>query len=524
MTTDQRLGRIPLSVFASNALPLLLALLLTSAAALNAQADERVEDEIVVEVMPGVSGQVIADRYDLTILDSIEVWNLWHYRTQPDEDIDGLVETMNSDPDIDEAEAHEKLEVPEGVQRSIPDLGRTITSGEFRRQTAAAIVRTEQAQATARGTYVTVGIIDSGSNLNHPETRAQMLTGGGDFANGDGSVFPQRDFVDNDLDGTVDEAIEHGTFVAGLVNLAAPKSRIFHIRALDAEGYGSVFGVAKAILQGINRKVDVLNLSFSMAESSNVIKTAIDEALDSGIVVVASAGNRGLPALDFPASHEGVIAVAAVDNDLLRATFSNYSEQVDVSAPGVDLISTYQNSSFATWAGTSFSAPLATGAVALLLSRYPGLTPTEVRSLLRDTAQPDNDGGGEIGAGVIDLEAIATVETSDRTSLRLTNGPRGTTLHWSAVLDAQSYDLIRGEVANLHMDDDIVALGPVSCHSDDHADLNTNDSPDSELPAPGSAFFYVFRDDAPDSQDYGYGRTSSEDERTPDGGDCYDAR
>jgi subtilisin family serine protease len=241
--------------------------------------------------------------------------------------------------------------------------------------------------------------------------------------------------------------------------------------------------------------------------------------VDSGVVVVAAVGNRGEPIVDgsihgcksFPAYKEEVIAVAAVDQDGVKAPFSNYGPDVDLSAPGVDLLSTY-DVDFAGWSGTSFAAPLVAGAAALILEKYPCMAPSEVRDLLIQTAQPDNNPTltGQMGAGILDLDALTLALSTDRCSLRVENTPVGTVLTWSPVLDAATYDVVRGDVAHLGIQE---GTGPLDCLVDDSVETNTVIAPDVPPPSPGQVYFYLFRDDL----DPSYG---GEDPRTPGTGDC----
>ena len=173
-----------------------------------------------------------------------------------------------------------------------------------------------------------------------------------------------------------------------------------------------MFDVARAILYAIEAGAGVINLSDTMLHEARSIEKAIEAAADAGVVVVVAAGNRGEEIVvdleegckSFPAYRDEVIAVAAVDANLIKADFSDYGSAVDLSAPGVDLLSTFgqtlacdvmggepANVDFAAWSGTSFAAPLVAGAAALILEKYPCLSPGEVRDLLMLTVQPDND-------------------------------------------------------------------------------------------------------------------------------------
>ena len=123
----------------------------------------------------------------------------------------------------------------------------------------------------------------------------------------------ERNFVDDDGDGRVDNDYGHGTFVASLVLAVAPDARILPIRALDDEGFGSASGVASAIVWAVDQGADVVNFSIDMTVESEALKEAIDYARDRGVVIVGAAGNAALSELQFPARFDRVLAVGAVD-------------------------------------------------------------------------------------------------------------------------------------------------------------------------------------------------------------------
>ncbi|RMF72220.1 MAG: hypothetical protein D6738_11845 [Acidobacteria bacterium] len=504
-----------------------LVLLLVAGLALPVLAERRVDREILVELIPGADPDAVAQRYGCTVIDGIPQWLLYILLAPEGADVDQLVAQMNdpAETDIVSAEPHREFENPEGGQRTIGELDRNATIGDFRNQPALGTVNANGAQQQYTGRGVVVAVLDTGQTTQHPATSERIMKhSGADLAQGNGSVGVQPNAVDDDGDGDVDEMLEHGSMVTGMVNAAAPGARILPIRVLDSEGWGRGFWVAKGILHAISRGADVINLSLGMLEKSNFISKAINEARKQGVVVVAAAGNRNIGTPDYPADDSKVVSVAAVDDAKLRAPFTSYGSEIDLTAPGVQVLSTYGADGYARWDGTSFAAPMTAGAVALLLERYPGLKPDEVRDLLAATAQPDANGpewSDLLGAGTLDVAALVTVVTGDRTSLKLSEQPGGTVVRWSPVDGATVYDLARGDVANLrHVGLTDIDLGPVTCLRDDTTTLDTLANPDPTLPAPGQAFFYVFRDDTSESGGLAYGQGSDSRYRTASGGDC----
>jgi len=203
------------------------------------------------------------------------------------------------------------------------------------------------------------------------------------------------------LDGTKYPAYGHGTMVAGLIHLVAPDAKIMPLRAFGADGSATISQIVQAIGYAVDHQVDVINMSFSVKQESSALKAAIDYAVSKGIICVASAGNdnQANPQV-WPAILSNVIGVAATDNSMIRASFSNYgSPLVTLAAPGVGVITTYPKEHYAQVWGTSFSAPFVAGAVALLLDMNNRVSPTmAVTNLSHATAI-----GQQLGAGELDL-------------------------------------------------------------------------------------------------------------------------
>jgi hypothetical protein len=484
--------------------------------------DDRVEDEILIELEPGVPIGTIESRYSVTALDNIPEWNLWRLRTAPGADVDEIIDVMKSDNQIDECEPHRHFESPEGVQRTIADLDVTANSDTFLNQPSAATIHAAPAQAKYTGDGVIVAIIDTASSLRHPDTTANMMDGGFDLVDGNPTADVEPNGLDDDGDGMIDESDQHATYAAGLVRLAAPNARILPIRVLEEDGKGSVFSIAKGILTAIRGGARVINLSLGMTHDSKPIERAIEDAEDAGIVVVAAAGNRGTGCVDFPAYRPEALAVAAVDDSLVKTDFSSYGAEVDLSAPGADLLSTYEEGDYAIWSGTSFSTPLVAGGAALLLEKYPGLKPQAARGLIKGSTQPDQNPAyaGLMGTGALDLDALASVLSTDRASLKVRKDQAGALVRFSPVLGATAYDLASGDTKNLRMAGGTVDLGTLECIANDAVIDDSSTFADTRVPAPGRAFFYVFRDDAPDTGGGSYGRSSEGARRVAGAGDC----
>ena len=271
-------------------------------------------------------------------------------------------------------------------------------------QPAAQQIGASAAHEVATGEGIVVAILDGGFNLENPVLAERLHALAFDTVDLDADPSDGGNGVDDDGDGVTDMAVGHGTFVAGMVAMAAPGATILPIRVVDDEGLGTIGELAAGLAYAIAMKVDVINLSLEAGDSLDPwIDELLKKAEKNGIVVVVSAGNDGLADLGALAWDPNTIAVGAVDANNEIASFSNFSAELgilSVCAPGVDLIGPTGwpfAEAMGCWSGTSFSAGIVSGAAALALEFYPGIDSASVRGLIEDTAA---------SVGCIDLAAL----------------------------------------------------------------------------------------------------------------------
>lgn len=235
----------------------------------------------------------------------------------------------------------------------------------------------EEAQqyAPRLGEGVKVAVIDTGIDPNHIAF--------------EGALAPRdewRDFYDDDNDPTDvgvfgEGGYGHGTNTAGIVLQIAPRAVILPIRALGPDGGADVLTVARAIDYAVRKKARVINLSLGSSERSDAIAKAVARAAAAGVVVTEAAGNEGEERLNYPAADANTlgpvgslsVSVGSVSALDVKSTFSNFSKSLELVAPG-ELVfgpapgQTGGNWNMAAWSGTSMSAPMAAGALALALA------------------------------------------------------------------------------------------------------------------------------------------------------------
>ncbi|MFD7709247.1 type VII secretion-associated serine protease mycosin [Streptomyces sp. NPDC059785] len=269
----------------------------------------------------------------------------------------------------------------------------------------------------SKGKGVRVAVIDTGVDVKNPQ-----LTHAVDAAHG-ANFLPAKDDKGEKIDrgsskGTTDK-VGHGTRVAGIIAARpadgtgfvglAPAATIIPITQNDADSHGTAETLADAIDYAVEQGADVINISQDTSNAvkpAPALKQAVDAALAKDIVVVASAGNDGLGGNvkeTYPASFDGVLAVAASDRNNERASFSQSGEFVGVAAPGVDMISTVPGGGHCSDNGTSFSAPYVAAVAALIKAKHHDWTRRQIVAQIEQTAERSVAGHDRlVGWGVVD--------------------------------------------------------------------------------------------------------------------------
>lgn len=297
------------------------------------------------------------------------------------------------------------------------------------------------AHARSTGQGVIVAVLDTGVDAAHPMLAGKVLPGQS-FITGsildasgaclDPSTQDVGDCLDNDGDGLVDEMVGHGTFVAGLVTLVAPESKILPVVVLNSDGIGDSFSIAQGLFHALDHGAKVINCSFGSTYKMEAMEDALDEAKFRGVLVVGAAGNfdRVKPE-EYPALIDEGIAIAATDDLDLKASFSNFHPEMALSAPGESsllpggeldperiVVSALPGGTYGAWAGTSFANAWVSGTAALIRAQHPlwpesTSTWNSVVSRLKNSAV-DIDAlnppyAGELGAGRLDAAAATAL-------------------------------------------------------------------------------------------------------------------
>jgi thermitase len=235
-------------------------------------------------------------------------------------------------------------------------------------------------EVTTGSTGVPIAMIDSGVDPTHPDLASKLIPGW------------------SFLTGTADthDVLGHGTETAGTaaalgnnaVGVAgvAWQNPIMPLVVLNSSDWASYSDIANAIMYAADHGVRIVNISIGGSSSSSAMQSAVDYAWSKGTVVFAAAGNYSSSTPIYPAGCTNVVAVGATDSNDTLASFSNYGSYVDLTAPGVNIMTTTSGGGYGGVSGTSFSSPIAAGVAALVLSRNPSLTAQQLVTLLEQNS------------------------------------------------------------------------------------------------------------------------------------------
>ncbi|RJS50103.1 S8 family peptidase [Bacillus sp. PK3_68] len=243
-------------------------------------------------------------------------------------------------------QAEEVKEVPKGVE----------------------LIQAPQIWSETKGKGMTVAVLDTGCDTSHPDLQERII-GGRNFTDDDGS----NPDIFEDYNG-------HGTHVAGTIAAqknesgvvgVAPEASLLIVKVLNKNGSGQYDWIIKGINYAIEQKADIISMSLGGPSDTPELYEAIKRAVANDVLVVCAAGNEGdgddsTDEFAFPGCYNEVISVGAVNLERRSSHFTNSHNEIDLVAPGEEILSTYLNGRYATLSGTSMAAPHVSGALALI--------------------------------------------------------------------------------------------------------------------------------------------------------------
>lgn len=263
-------------------------------------------------------------------------------------------------------------------------------------------IRAEAAWDVATSNDMIIAVVDTGVDMTHPDLAGHLVQGVN-------LVSPGSDPVDDN---------GHGTNVAGIIAASGSNdkgtagllwnARIMPIKALEADGNGDEDKLGEGIRYAVSHGAKIVVLSLGLNKYSSYMEKVVQEAEAAGVLLVAASGNEG-DAVKYPAAYDTVLAVGGVTADNRPEPLSNTGPELDLVAPWV-VFTTVSGGGYDYRDGTSMAAPQVAGAAALAWSVRPNLTPGELRSLLRQTAQDLGTPGwdSQTGYGMLRVDRAVT--------------------------------------------------------------------------------------------------------------------
>lgn len=261
-------------------------------------------------------------------------------------------------------------------------------------------IHSQLAWEKTTGNNIKIAVVDTGIDIDHPDL-VDNLKGGATF------VSRSKGYDDDN---------GHGTHVAGTIGAVnntlgvvgvAPNINLYAVKVLNRRGSGYLSDIIAGLDWCLANDINVINMSLGTNIYSSTFHEAVQTVEEAGIIMVAAAGNDYNGSVSYPAAFKETIAVSATKGNNELAYFSNIGPEIDVSAPGTNIYSTYKGSSYESLNGTSMATPHVTGVVALIID-YNGITTLEeIRSKFEETCIDLGTTGKDnsFGYGLVNVNA-----------------------------------------------------------------------------------------------------------------------
>ncbi len=248
------------------------------------------------------------------------------------------------------------------------------------------------------------------------KVKVELLDSGVSMSN-DIDVKSRVNLVDEENFNPLYEDIsQHGTGMAGAicakdngVNITGvnPNAELYSVKVLDSKLEAPISRIIEGIYWGIENGMNVINMSFGTSVNSSALRTAVKDAYNAGIVMVASSGNVSISGVQYPAAYPEVISVGAQTSDGDIADFTSVGDNLDVIAPGENVESTGIFDTINGSSGTSIAAAQVSGIASKILEKDKSKSPDFVKSLIMASAKRVNDRG--VVTGSVDCEYALSI-------------------------------------------------------------------------------------------------------------------
>mgnify|MGYP001827684432 CR=1 FL=1 len=380
-----------------------------------------VANEIVVRFKGDISRSQIAEinaEHGVTVIEEIPQLSAYRLRLPRRGNLEAIMKAYRKHPGVEYAQPNYLGRGGDFFPNDtfFPIQWHLNNTGQSGGTPDADIDAVEAWQITQGKPTVVVAILDTGIRSSHPDFQ--------------GRILPGYDFVNEDADPEADHP--HGILVTGI--LAANSDNAFAvagvdhramllpIKVLDSANAGTTFDLAEGLVYAGDHGARVVNMSLINYPGDRMLRDALTYARDAGAVLMACAGNGGVRDADhsYPGASPLTISVGATDHNDVRAIFSGTGDALDLVAPGLNIVTTADNTTFdnfTRFSGCSAATPVASGAASLLLALDENLTHERVRQIMIQTAEDQVGPPEEDTLGRDDFFGYGRVNVND--ALRL---------------------------------------------------------------------------------------------------------
>jgi subtilisin family serine protease len=333
--------------------------------------------QLIVRLQPGANPYLLAKKYRLKLVDRTPAGPFALFQLQGDARFNGNATRLAqirlrlaAEPRVMWVEDDAQIDTPEGSGRKgsvLPVVGDRVALQEANAGFLTQINWSESLSLSP-GRSVTVAVLDTG--LSPVQNRLWLRTVASENMVEPGQ--PAWDIArntDTNGSGTFDDAVGHGTMIAGIIDQVAPKTNLAIARVADSDGRSSAWRVVKGLAFAVGAGAEVANISLASQEGIAALSDVMDWCEEKNLVVVAAIGNDSLDRASHPSRVDGVISVAGLNPDNTKADFSNWENKATAAAPAVGIISQSHTSNMGVWSGTSFATPFVTAAIGDCLRR-----------------------------------------------------------------------------------------------------------------------------------------------------------
>lgn len=336
---------------------------------------------LLCEFNPGASPTEVASQYSITLKDYTSDNLFAMYDATSQSHADSVVAAMATNTKIKTVTLKSNLTaLPSNKGSTLPAVGGR-SELQVANESLLSLMNWDGALATGSGREVRVAILDTGLASSQSALWSKVVAMENFVEEG---LLPidRALGTDSDGDGVADEGTGHGTMVASIIDFVAPKVNLVVARVSDSDGYADEWRIVKAIEFAMANDVEVINLSFAGQEPTPIIRSAIRNAEDNGVLVIAGLGNSSIEKAFYPAKYDEVVSVTALTAEGTKSSFSNWNSVALVAAPGLSVIGQSNTGSLAQWSGTSCATAFVSAVVADCLRRRGHVPPTQMRWML----------------------------------------------------------------------------------------------------------------------------------------------